>query len=231
MRRSNLQLYMTGFGPFKSITVNPSAMIGESVSKRMMEDSELQVHYEKLEVGLEAVSAYFDGLECALAQHMEDNPDGCVLLLYIGLHSREEEGKMRLEVCGYNELEGSPIDESIPMDVCLESMLVRDGCDESKATAELIEELNAAISKRGRREGDRQQPHWIISRDAGRYYCNYTLYRSLKLQKKWRGRVFAVFVHVANPFTCNNPSLEEQTAQVLSLVSGLVRIVRNKHIV
>ncbi|ESS67717.1 pyroglutamyl-peptidase I (PGP) [Trypanosoma cruzi Dm28c] len=231
MRRSNLQLYMTGFGPFKAITVNPSAMIGESVSKKMMEDSELQVHYEKLEVGLEAVSAYFGGLEAALAQHMEDNPDGCVLLLHIGLHSREEEGKMRLEVCGYNELEGSPIDESIPMDVRLESMLVHDGCDESKATAVLIEELNAAISKRGRREGDRQQPHWIISHDAGRYYCNYTLYRSLKLQKKWRGRVFAVFVHVANPFTCNNPSLEEQTAQVLSLASGLVRIVRNKDIV
>ncbi|EKF33545.1 pyroglutamyl-peptidase I [Trypanosoma cruzi marinkellei] len=231
MRRSNLQLYMTGFGPFKSITVNPSAMIGESVSKGMMEDSELQVHYEKLEVGLEAVSAYFGGLEAAIAKNMEDNPDGCVLLVHLGLHSREEEGKMRLEVCGYNELEGSPIDESMPMDMCLHSKLVNEGCNESKAIADLIEELNAAISKRGRKEGDRQHPYWIISRDGGRYYCNYTLYRSLKLEKKWRGRVFAVFVHVANPFTCNNPSLEEQTTQVRSLVSGLVRILRNKEIV
>ncbi|RNF22580.1 pyroglutamyl-peptidase I (PGP) [Trypanosoma conorhini] len=228
MKHSKLQLYMTGFGPFKAITVNPSAAIGEAAAKEMVKDKELQVHYEELEVTYDAVSAYFKRLEEDIAKHMEEDPEVCVLIVHVGLHSREQEGQMRLEVRAYNELEGSPIEELLPLDTYVESVF---GCERnamSKTAAELIEQLNAVILKQGHEDGGRQRPHWLTSRDAGRYYCNYTLYKSVHLQKKWKDRVFPVFVHVANAYTCNNPSLEEQTAQVHSLVSGLVRIVRNK---
>ncbi|ESL09293.1 pyroglutamyl-peptidase I (PGP) [Trypanosoma rangeli SC58] len=229
MRHSKLQLYMSGFGPFKSITVNPSAIIGESVSKEMMKDKELQVHYEELEVTFDAVSAYFKSLEDTLGKYMEEDPEGCVLIVHVGLRSREQEGQMRLEVRAYNELEGFPIEELRPLDVYVESVFGCERNDMATAATELIRQLNVEILAEGREDGGRQLPRWIISRDAGRYYCNYTLYQSVKLQKKWKGRVFPVFVHIANAFTCNNPSLGEQTAQVHSLVSGLVQIVRNKN--
>ncbi|KAH9577564.1 hypothetical protein LSM04_008309 [Trypanosoma melophagium] len=250
MKSTKLQLYITGFGPFKTIKENPSAAIGTAVALQMAEDCTLSVHYEELAVELNAVSTYFTKLEETLSQQMDHNSDNeRILLVHVGVHSTETNGEMRLEVCGYNELEGKPIDVSKPMDVCLESAFIRNKSNLTTttvgagATITLIEELNAAIKSlvatedeegmNGNNNNDNnnvesKRPHWIISRDAGRYYCNYALYRSLKLQERWNGRVFAVFVHVVVPYMCGNPSLEEQTLQVRSLVSGLVHILNEK---
>ncbi|KEG12528.1 pyroglutamyl-peptidase I (PGP) [Trypanosoma grayi] len=224
MKANKMHLYMTGFGPFRNITENPSATIGKTVAQQLGKDGELSVEYEELGVNLDAVSAYFTKLEGAISERMNNDPVERVLLVHIGVQSMEEEGRLRLEVCGYNELEGFPITESTPMDASLESVFVREGSSAAEATAALVERLNSAIATAERDDEGRQRPHWLISRDAGRYYCNYSLYRALQLQKRWGGRVFAVFVHVANPLVCNNPSLAEQTSQVESLVSGLVQI-------
>ncbi|ORC93581.1 pyroglutamyl-peptidase I (PGP) [Trypanosoma theileri] len=237
MRTSQLHLHMTGFGPFKAITDNPSATIGATVALQLAEKSTLSVHYEELAVELEAVSTYFTSLEETLSQQMDCNGnDERVLLVHLGVHSTEMNGQLRLEVCGYNELEGNPIDISKPMDVSLESAFIRNGSNTATATTTLIEQLNTVIQsleerRRGENTNDHSEhkgPRWIISHDAGRYYCNYALYRSLKLQERWNGRVFAVFVHVVIPEICGNPSLEEQISQVRSLILGLVEIVNEK---
>ncbi|AAZ10858.1 pyroglutamyl-peptidase I (PGP), putative [Trypanosoma brucei brucei TREU927] len=216
MKPTKPLLYITGYGPFLEVTENPSATIAQSVAEQVRQSGEADVHHETLDVNLEAVSKYFNRLNESVTAHLEaTHPENRVLLVNVGLHSREKEKVLRLEVRAFNELEGNPIDDELPLSTCKDSAFVK-GCKLETTTA-LIEELNA-IERNG--SDHHEKPRWIISYDAGRYYCNYALYRGVKMQEALNSRVFAVFLHiVASTVVC----MEEQVAQVRMLVSHLLK--------
>nr|CCC47591.1 putative pyroglutamyl-peptidase I (PGP) [Trypanosoma vivax Y486] len=168
MRATSVQLYVTGFGPFKTITCNPSAAISAEVSRQMAEYGDLEVHYKELEVNLSATGTYFDDLEERVAGHIKEDAHQHVLLVHVGLHSPEEDGVMRLEVRGYNELEGSPIDSELPLDTFNESLLVHsDDSDKDGSGAAVIEQLLDKLNREAHQldtqRGIRKRPRWIVS--------------------------------------------------------------------
>lgn len=204
-------------------------------------------------------------------------PPRLTLLCHFGVNSSEASGRLKFEVEGFNELHASIpdmdgvvysnalIDDNAgPLSFSLVSAFADDGNANSRekgkkqSKREELEHSIAAMNKElairaaSAVETDtellRVLPHWVISRNAGRYICNYTLFRGLQMEKKYMGKVFCVFIHVCNPEkeitdeehvenrpffktsretiqTLYNPSIEEQVNQCVQLVKTLITIL------
>lgn len=281
MSYESIHVHVTGFGPFAHIKVNPSSAIGKRVASDLEGHGLGSVGFRELETSIHAAAEYFEELEKTLDQTFETQPSTKVFMFHIGVHSREKNGVMRVEVRGYNELYSTmpdvrgvvfnhdPINEADgPIETYLESWFGKEGTPQQTALETIVANLNARIEKEAQREkgagagntttesrtlagrgtGEMQMPsfqdpHWEVSRDAGRYLCNYCLYRSLKLQEKYSGRLVSVFIHVSDPTqgkepensgdneTANhtpnpyNPSLLAQTEEVKALMHAMLDMV------
>lgn len=201
-----------------------------------------------------------------------------ILLCHFGVHSREDGGVMRLEVEGFNELDAGIPDaegrvyshecidpEAGPLSFSIVSAFGEEGIaipnephEHTKGKLEQIQQCIDIINKETAARLDSPlgssepscllRPTWILSRDAGRYICNYTLFRGLQVEKKYNGRVFCVFIHVCDPSKrisqeknvqnitpkssleningiVYNPSIAEQIDQSVLLVKSLLSIL------
>lgn len=253
------EIFITGFGPFAKVKVNPSASIGKYVEEMLKHDTDYtasQIHYEELVVSIRAAAAYFTKLEDHIKNLRSENKCRRILLFHIGVHSSGRQGKMRVEVEGYNELFASVPDvdgvlfnhELIePKDGGLDFHRVSWFANPEGAGPRLqkvIESFNEAVSAEMKVEDavSTVAPTWVISRDAGRYLCNYTLYRSLAIQNQYNEgqdtvSVASVFIHVCDPSLevdtpevaverrLLNPSLQVQSEQCLKLIKALISIL------
>lgn len=251
--QSSLIVYITGFGPFANVQVNPSADVAKSVhaeiSKKMQSPQSrvIACHYSELEVSIAAVELYFDKLQKEIDVAFAQGPRTRVLLYHFGVKSREQEGVMRVEVRGYNELFSSapdvrgvrfnhdPIDVKMDTTFFHESWLGVAGSENSAALERIVDTLNGLVELSSE-TNERQKPRWVVSRDAGRYLCNYTLFRALELQRAYENRVVGLFVHVTDPSKGKksgvdgqhlllNPSLEDQTKQAIVITDYILPLL------
>lgn len=101
-------VYVTGFGPFANIKVNPSSTVAQKVAAGLERRGDLAaVHVTELETSIVAVTEHFDSLEKSIAAQLAANPRQKFLLFHVGVHSGEKNGVMRVETMGYNELHAS----------------------------------------------------------------------------------------------------------------------------
>lgn len=237
------EVFVTGFGPFAHVTVNPSASVGEEVKKQLQLPG-VATHFTELETSIRFTKAYFESLEKNLDEMLAKDPPMRVLLCHFGVHSGELGGVIRLEVEAFNELfAGAPDVDGVVFNH--DPIQEADGAltfsrlswfgEDSRVQRlqNFFAEQNASAQQNGSDE-NRLIPQWIISHDAGRYLCNYCLYLSLALQHKYKGRVAGVFIHVCDPTLHSdredeesplNPSLETQVKECVSVVRSLVQIL------
>nr|ACS87793.1 putative pyroglutamyl-peptidase I [Angomonas deanei] len=267
-------VFITGYGPFGTVKVNPSSTVAKLVSEDLKRNPDVaEVHAEQeLSVSVKATGAYFDNLEGEIEKTIAEHKGNVkILLLHIGVHSGETAGLIRAEVQGYNELFASlpdvdgrvlnhdPIFEADgPIETFIESWFGKTDSPQLRDLESLIGQLNTSIEATADFKSaasplphdvaaDKskesamvmpvfQPPHWIISRDAGRYLCNFALYRALRLQKQHPDVVYGVFIHVVDPpkgktaegaehIAAYNPTIMTQSEEVKKFVRGLLTMM------
>ncbi|KPI90446.1 putative pyroglutamyl-peptidase I (PGP) [Leptomonas seymouri] len=266
-------VFITGYGPFGTVKVNPSASIAKIVGEDLkLHPAVAAVHAELgLPVSIKTAGTYFDKLEGEIEKAIEEHGgDVKILLCHMGVHP-DTAGLIRAEVQGYNELYASlpdvdgvvlnhePIFPSDgPIATTLESWFGTSGTPQLRDLESLIGQLNAAteltadfksatataqhsVATDKSNEGEMvmpvfQPPHLSISRDAGRYLCNYALYRALRLQEKHPNTVHGIFIHVVDPtkgkvdesgehIVAYNPTVMTQSQVLKKFIHGLLAMI------
>ncbi|KAL7708102.1 Pyroglutamyl-peptidase I (PGP) [Lotmaria passim] len=266
-------VFITGYGPFDTVKVNPSSTIAQIVGEDLKHHPNVAaVHAEqKLTVSVKAVGAYFDQLESEIEKTVAEHDAAVkILLCHLGVQP-DTTGLIRAEVQGHNELYASKPDvdgvvlnhdpiiaSDGPIELALESWFGKSGTPQLEDLESLIEQLNTAIEATAdfksatslpsddvasdtSKHGEMvmpvfQPPHWTISRNAGRYLCNYALYRALRLQEKHPNTVYAIFIHVVDPakgkmdekgehVVAYNPTIMVQSEEVKKFVHGLLTMM------
>lgn len=231
-------VFLSGFGPFAHIRENPSAAIAERLRDQLATEAEhLVVHFTECETAVRGVNEYFALLRAKVSELVASDPSVSILLCHLGVHSGERGAILRVEVEGFNELFASVPDvdgvvfnhDLIDPDAgSLTFSRLSKLADTSETLAELhstIQRLNMAVTDQN---DGRMVPQWVVSNDAGRYICNFCLYRSLELQERYPSNVVSVFIHVCDPLIGAeelpqklNPSIETQTKQLSMLLQSL----------
>ncbi|KAG5493933.1 hypothetical protein JKF63_01765 [Porcisia hertigi] len=225
---TGIVVFITGYGPFGEVKVNPSSAIALRVVEDLKRHPDVvDVRYTELDVSVSSVLAFFEKVESEISQIIDKYGAGKVkiLLCHLGVHT-DTTGLIRIEVQGYNELFATIPDvdgrvlnhepivqEDGGVEMFHESWFGREGSSQLKYLQSLVEQLNgaSATSKHKVTSADSnskdmvmpsfQAPCWAVSRDAGRYLCNCALYRALRLQEKNPGVVYGIFIHVVNPLS------------------------------
>jgi pyroglutamyl-peptidase len=153
-------VFITGYGPFGTVKVNPSAPIAKLVGEDLKRHpAVVAVHAEQeLVVSIKAVGTYFDQLESEVEKTIaEHGNDVRILLCHLGVHP-DTTGLIRAEVQGYNELhaslpdvDGVPLNHDPiiasdgPIEVTLESWFGKSGTPQLNDLESLIAQLNTDI--------------------------------------------------------------------------------------
>ena len=172
------RVLITGFGPFPGVPVNASARLALAIGRRArarlphldVTVSRLTTSWTEAPKELERLLARFD-------------PD---VALHFGVSSSAR--GFELETVAYNEADGAP---DASGGVAGASRIIPGGPLRRRSTFPAREILA--------RLRELQLPA-AISRDAGRYLCNATLYRSLHLAAALADKRLTGFVHVPTSF-------------------------------
>jgi pyroglutamyl-peptidase len=216
-------LIVTGFGPFAGVQSNPTTdLIAylRTIPDLAARLGVRQVDLHVLKVASRAADAFCDGAFVD-ADAADDQP---VLIVHLGVDAGCKTPTLALEACAYNECGFRCPDEdgavlgpecapcaATPLAACLET-----GVD--------VERLKARMEERARENGRAGAYGVRVSRDAGRFLCNYVYARSLSAAAKRRRRAAAadaLFVHVP-PFAVLGE--REQRAALLDLLGALVEV-------
>jgi pyroglutamyl-peptidase len=167
-------ILLTGFGPFPGTRCNPTGSLVEGLARMRrpaLADAELVAHVFPTQY--EAVDR---DLPTLVARH---RPDG---ILMFGLAPRAKHVRVEIQAC--NAIARTP-DKS---GRCLGGhAIVAGGPARANTTAPVVRLLQAA------RSGGLKA---ALSRDAGRYLCNYIYWRALEAGGGNGGPKLAAFVHV-----------------------------------
>lgn len=169
-------VFLTGFGPFGAITINPSSQIARHVIRRLEllqrhqraeEERDCapdmilsDIEYKELETSVTAVTAYFDDLRGRIKQILSEDATARVLLLHFGVQSKETKGIMRVEARAYNELDfhipdvrnatytHEPIDKNCGRTTTyLESYFARPNSSQLTELTEIVNQLNVITGR------------------------------------------------------------------------------------
>ena len=186
-----MRFIITGFGPFGSVKVNPSAQTAEKAAEKLAE-SGIQCDFKQLVASINSVDRFYNEL-----------PDGSdIFVVHIGVDAASRQ--MVIERYGRNIID-FPIPDAEGAQPTATRIDVKMGLDqkiENKINIpELVDQLHGAFS---------------VSEDAGSYVCNYSFFKGLSaVGTKVTG---CVFVHVP---MFSRVDLEAQTKNIVDLVTIL----------
>lgn len=160
--KAGIVVFITGYGPFATVKVNPSSDIALRVVEDLKRHPDVaEVRYTELDVSVTAVAAYFERVEREIAEIIAEH--GAVkvkiLLCHLGVHN-DTTGFIRVEVQGYNELFANVPDvdgkvlnhepivpEDGPIEVFHESWFGKEGSPQFEKLESLIQEVNDTIAE------------------------------------------------------------------------------------
>jgi pyroglutamyl-peptidase len=172
-----LTVLLTGFGPFPGAPVNPTAALVRRLTRRRAAGARVQRVSHVFPTRYDAVDEQLPGL---LARH---RPDALVMF---GLAARRHH--LSIETLARNRV----------------SMWFADAGGRTALGAAIS--AGTVAQMRGRAPmrrlvaaASRARVDARLSRDAGRYVCNYVYWRALEAAERPGGPRLAVFVHVPKP--------------------------------
>lgn len=183
-RFSSLIIYVTGYGPFKEIKVNPSEILANYFSSRKTElellhpNGSIVVKYVSiLKVSVSYVDRQMKKIHSMIQQDLQASKDSMILLIHIGYEPNREEALIYLENVARNEVDDD-----------LDHQGIIDKREPSRINTKLNIRniLNKVTPFRN---------SFYNSFNAGTFLCNYISFRSIS-KYKHNDRVFTQFLHI-----------------------------------
>ena len=169
------RILITGFGPFPGAPVNPTERIVAGILRARRPN--LAAHEIATHVFATSYAAVDRDLPALLKKHRPD------ILIMFGLAARTKH--LRIEMLARNRRSALHPDQE---GVVASSLAIENGeLSAARGRAPFARLLGAA-----RENGI----HARLSRDAGRYLCNYVYWRALEATTKKDGPKIVLFVHV-----------------------------------
>ncbi|CBZ37653.1 pyroglutamyl-peptidase I (PGP), putative [Leishmania donovani] len=160
--KAGIVVFITGYGPFATVKVNPSSDIALRVVENLKRHPDVaEMRYTELDVSVTTVAAYFEKVEREIADIIAEHGAGKVkiLLCHLGVHN-DTTGLIRIEVQGYNELFASVPDvdgkvlnhepivpEDGTIEVFHESWFGKAGSPQLEKLERLIQQVNDTIAE------------------------------------------------------------------------------------
>ncbi|CAC9538424.1 putative pyroglutamyl-peptidase I (PGP) [Leishmania infantum JPCM5] len=160
--KAGIVVFITGYGPFATVKVNPSSDIALRVVENLKRHPDVaEMRYTELDVSVTTVAAYFEKVEREIADIIAEHGAGKVkiLLCHLGVHN-DTTGLIRVEVQGYNELFASVPDvdgkvlnhepivpEDGTIEVFHESWFGKAGSPQLEKLERLIQQVNDTIAE------------------------------------------------------------------------------------
>mmetsp|Transcript_12935 Transcript_12935/g.24023 ORF Transcript_12935/g.24023 Transcript_12935/m.24023 type:complete len:207 (+) Transcript_12935:1471-2091(+) len=169
---------ITGFGPFGSVTENPTSILAQECGNALQPEGITVLHTRTVTVGYRAVEANVEELYGYIAGRESSEP---IVLLHLGVYSGSMHFNIETQGANYcfigRDAEGNSKAGAIDM--------TRE-CGETVCCRLNIDELHRRLSGEGFPVNK--------SQSAGGYLCNYIYYKSLvKFQAP---NVYVLFVHM-----------------------------------
>ena len=172
-----INLYITGFGPFDTITHNPTTEIVNDTDLcclNEMDKFSVNIEFkEVLDVGIESVNDAINKIHDLIQEHIYDNSKN--LIIHLGTDYSSSKIWLEKQAINWmnftipdnegNQPENEKIDKKLKIDHCLLSRV-----NTSDISAKLRE----------------CKHNWVESDDAGDYICNY----SFKLKNNQNSHIF-----------------------------------------
>ena len=225
----NVQFFITGFGPFHGVTINPTTILIKKLNDYIQAKSIKNIQTQILETSVSCVrlelNQYFQQIKLSIEQKSNRNQANYVAIhLGVAYNSKH----IRLEKCAYNEASFRVPDMQgfQPHNAC-----IIDGPTSTSNYGKCIEtQLNVNdILNDLNQKNEQYNDSLTISTDPGRFVCNYTYYYSLSnassimssALNQTQGNdinIDVLFVHVP-PFTEMHEDLQFQF--LLALIDSI----------
>lgn len=174
MRQQRVRILVAGFGPFPGAAVNPSATLARALARlRRPALAQAAIRAHVFETSYRAVARDLDALTASF------RPD---LVLLFGVAPRAS--RLRIETQARNLIALFP-------DAARHAPAQRRIADGPSAIP-VSRGLPVRLLKAARQCGLRA----TLSRDAGRYVCNFTLWHALAAAQRANGSRLVAFVHI-----------------------------------
>ncbi|CAI2380985.1 unnamed protein product [Moneuplotes crassus] len=188
MENKTFNLYISGFGPFDTVTKNPTTTIVEELDieneiRKDFEDYNINVVYkEVIEVDIDSVDEQLDCIHDKIQDSLYDGSYN--LVLHLGTDSSSSRIQVEKQAANCkdftipdnqgNQPQGEKIDRSKDIEHCLASVI---------DTSTVVAALRAA------------EYNCVESKDAGKYICNYIYYSCMNMLS-YTTSCDIVFIHV-----------------------------------
>ena len=199
---TNVSFVVTGFGPFRNVTNNPTTVISNKLPDYIsVQDKDLALTTFVIETSAEAAQRETNQLQEKITQQQKNGDIAVLLHLgvnYLGTH-------FQLEQCAYNEANFRVPDEQ-GCQLC--NAKVMDGSEPTLMTRLDLHKIQQDLGLES----------VVVSTDPGRFVCNYTYFCSLAKFKECPS-VYTLFLHVP-PFSVVP---EDEQLRVVTLVLESIR--------
>ena len=188
-------IFITGYGPFRNYSVNPSSKAVELLQEKLttlakLKHPKYQENNYKFIINPNVPVSYYDVDNLAY-------PIDCEYIINCGV-SYKNERKIRIEKCantmGYRKKDINGKTREDAEYLLTHEKKIKNHCYTTKIDVEkIVEKVNNQNRFRQVKEGSQDEAQDVCdsSTDAGRYLCEYILCKSLQYQEK------SVFVHVS----------------------------------
>ena len=202
--RKRLRILVAGFGPFPGAPVNPTSRLVRALARRPRPAS------ERVEVICHVFSTRYRAVDRALPKLIKQHRPDAMLMFGLATRSRA----IRIEMQARNRISHHPDAGGFTPGPCaIETGAPRVLPVRADPEALLSAAQSAALPAR-------------LSRDAGDYLCNYTLWRVLRSGEQASGPAFAAFVHV--PALSQRVTIERLIETAEALLPAVISSLRHR---
>ncbi|KAI8827686.1 hypothetical protein BJ741DRAFT_21367 [Chytriomyces cf. hyalinus JEL632] len=221
------KIILTGYGPFRDITENPSEVIAKQVSAKIQNPSS-KLHSIFSSVVDRTIAVSHKGLDAFYEEGVLNDPE-VTHIVHVGVAAGVQ--KLHLETIAFNVKAESAVlvrsteDQEFTDDKQNDDQVtVVVPIDASKDALQLLPSTFDLNHPRFHRFVQRNASCVTWSRDAGTYFCNEIYYRTLlNVTKEDEGDAFkkVIFVHVPLPEVLSEEQCAELIVQFLEVDAGL----------
>jgi len=238
----SISFVLTGFGPFRGVTNNPTTVIANNITEYLSQkkkvgdnnnDECLMIETTQvIETSADSARREMEDLMKKFQEEEEEQQKDndsttmkIIIILHLGVNYMGN--NFQLEQFAYNEANFRIPDEK-GFQPRNKKVYDEDDNDEDCSSLQTrldLESIQKHIVTMNCRRNEEEEEPIMISTDPGRFVCNYTYYCSLRNSKEMK-HVYPIFVHVP-PFS--KVPQEEQLEMITKIMTSIRHQILSKY--